>query len=95
MTGDDDDFGALGLGDLLDLLERLHAVQAGEPDVEEHDFIGLACEFEEAFFAAFDGVAGVAFVFQDAGERLADGGFVVDDEDSGGLHWRTLAEERS
>ena len=34
----------------------------------------------EACFAAFDGGRAVSFVREDAGERIADSGFVVDDQ---------------
>ncbi len=75
----------------LDAAEGFHAVHAGEPDVEENDFDGGRVEAFEGEFSGFDGFDGVALVTQDGGERLADAGFVIHDENFGADAHRSVS----
>src|SRR5690242_18734120 len=89
VAGDDDD--ARGLRKALDAAEGFHAVHAGEPDVEENHFDGGGVEALEGEFSGFNGFDGVALVAEDGGERLADAGFVIHDEDFGAGAHRILS----
>ena len=61
--------------------QRLHAVDAGQPDIEQHHFEAvLAAQQFKAFFAALDRRGVVALVCQHSLQRFANAGFVVDDE---------------
>src|SRR5882672_4299520 len=66
-----------------DFFQRFQAVHSREPDIEQDDIkTGFANEFE-AVFGACGGGGLIAFIFKNSGERLANSGFVVDDEDVG------------
>ena len=91
VAGDDDHFRAVSEGNFLDARQRFQAIHAFEPNVQQHHFVVVAREFFQAFLAAFDGGAGIAFVFEHARQRLADAGFVVYDQNARGLHARASA----
>ena len=60
--------------------QRRQAVHPGEPDIEQHDVVGLTGQTLEARLAAVDGVDAVALVAQHSAERAADARFVIDDQ---------------
>ena len=64
-------------------LERHQAVDARQPDVEQHDLVRLPANLVETRLAAVDGVHRVAFVAEDAAERRPHARFVVDDQNGG------------
>ena len=70
---------------LLERIEQLQAVEpaALQPDVEEHEVGPARDHGGQRVVAVARGARAVAFVLQDAGDQLADIGFVVDDEDVG------------
>ncbi len=90
-VGGDHDDRQLGLA-LLDLRQQLEAALAGQGEVEQHEIEVLAFEHAQALFAVAGHVDGVAFEREQHFERLADAGFVVDDQDAGGggvaVGWR-------
>ena len=74
----------------LDALEHLDAVHPGQSDVEEHEVDrGGAHDLERA--RAIGRVDEVVVVLEDQPERLADTEIVIDDQDDGARHSRTLA----
>ena len=78
VAGDHDDFGRIV--ELANSLQSFEAVDAGQPDIEQdHVERGFAQQVE-AGLAASDRGSGVAFVGQNAGEGVANSGFVVNDE---------------
>ena len=52
-------------------------IDAGKPDVEHDDVVGLAAQTLEARFAAVDGVHLVPLVAQYAAKGAADAGLVI------------------
>ncbi len=66
---------------LADSFQRLQAIDAGQPDIEQHHFVAvLAPQQLEAFFPALHRCSFVAFVRQHSLQRFANAGFVVNDE---------------
>src|SRR5581483_10233990 len=59
------------------------AVHAGQPHVEDDEIDGAARQAIEAGFAARHRFDGVPFVLKHAGQRTANTGLVVDDENGG------------
>ena len=59
--------------------ERDQPVDARQPDVEQHQVVGLVPNLFQARFTTVDGVNGVPLVSKDSAERGTDTGFVVDD----------------
>jgi len=71
------------MGERLNTGQGFETVNAGEPDVEEDDVQAtVGCTFDGAF-GGIRGFGHVALVGEDGGERFADAGFVVNDEDVG------------
>ena len=66
MAGDDHDFRAVREGNFLDARQRLQAIHAGEPDVEQDHVVGAAGQLFQALLSALDGGAGVALVLEHA-----------------------------
>src|SRR5713226_4209642 len=58
--------------------ERLQAIHAGEPDVEEDDLDITICGAREGFFGRSHRFDEITFVLQDGGKRFANAGLVVD-----------------
>ena len=67
---------------LLDLLEQLQAVElaALQPDVEKHQMRPPVGDLRQRRIAVARGPRGEAFVFENAGNQIANIGFVVDDQ---------------
>src|SRR5579885_1587279 len=86
VAGDDDHFGAVREGNLLDGLQRFEAVHSGQPDIKQDEIIGLARQLVEALFAARNSGANVPFILQHAGERFANARFVIDYQNARPLH---------
>ena len=80
VTGDHDHAGRRRL--FAELAKGFDAVDARQPDVEQHEIIRTGVDLLQAFLAARYGFSGVALVFEDAFQRLSDAGLVVDNEDS-------------
>ena len=78
-------------GHLLDARQHLHAVHAGQPDIEQHQLEAAAGQRVQAGFAALHGRGGVAFVFEHAAQRLADARLVVHHQNLRRLHTLTAA----
>ena len=66
----------------VQLAQHLHAVHAGHLDVEEHGVGPLALHGGEAVLAAGRAHELIILVLEDHLQRVANGGFVVDDEDA-------------
>ncbi len=81
VAADDDDLRDVGGVHPADLAESFEAVAIRQPDVEQHDVVGGVAEQGEGFGGGSGGGDEVAFFREDAFKRLADLGFVVDDED--------------
>ena len=62
--------------------QDVEAVHPGKPDVEQDQAEGPLGQDLQAVLAGGRGLDVVAFVLQDALERGADAGFVVDDQDA-------------
>ncbi len=78
VPGDHDDGRRAGS---LETLQHGHAVDAAEPEVEQHEIELLARERGDAFLPRLAGRGLVPLVGEDARQRGADGRFVVDDQD--------------
>ena len=76
---------------VADALQRFQSVDAGQPDVEQHHGIHRGREHFQAALPAFGDCDRVAFVLEHAGERLADAGFVVHDQDAAGCAHTTAS----
>ena len=81
VAADDDDLGDVGGVQLADLGEGVEAVAVGQPDVEQDDVVGGVAEEVEGLGGGGGGGDEVVLFAEDGFERLADLGFVVDDED--------------
>ncbi len=81
VAADDDDLGDAVGRKLADVGEGVEAVAVGQPDVEQDDVVGGVADELEGFGGGGGGGDGVALFGEDGVERLADLGFVVDDED--------------
>ena len=86
VAGDDHHLGALGQGHFLNARQHLHAVQAGQPDVQQHQLEGASGEQRQAGFAVLGGIHRIAFVLQHAAEGLADAGLVIHHQNAPGFH---------
>ncbi len=73
--------GTLAAVHLADLGEGVEAVAVGQPDVEQDDVVGGVAEEGEGLGGGGGGGDEVALFVEDGFERVADLGFVVDDED--------------
>jgi hypothetical protein len=74
----------------LDALEHFDPVHPGHPDVEQYEVhLGSTDDIERA--RAVRNVDHVVVVLEDQPERLPDSGVVVNDENRGPRHSRTLA----
>ncbi len=81
VTADDDDLGDVGAVEGADLGEGVEAVAVGEPDVEQDDVVGGVAQESKGLGGGGGGGDEVILFAEDGLERLADLGFVVDDED--------------
>ena len=80
MAGDDDDLGdARGL-ELADFGKGVETVAIGQPDVEQDEVVAGVADELESFGGGAGGGDGVAFIGEDGGERFADFGFIVHDQ---------------
>ena len=70
------------LDDMTQPLQHLEAVHARHLDVEEHQVRRFALGLRNALFAGRRRQDVVALVLEDHLQRVADRGFVVDDEDA-------------
>ena len=70
----------------VELAQDLHPVHAGHLDVEEHGIGPLLLHGGEAVLSAGRAEELIVLVLEDHLQRVADGGFVVDDEDAGLRH---------
>src|SRR5205823_3197476 len=67
----------------LNAAEGFEAVHAGQPDVEKRDFQIAKRAALQSLFGGSNGVHLIALVFENQRERLADAGFIVDDQNVG------------
>ena len=67
---------------LPQLTQSFDAIDARKPDVEQYKVVADGIELLQALLTARDRVCAVAFVLEDALQRLADAWFVVDNKDS-------------
>ncbi len=81
--GGDHDDRQLGVA-FADLLQNLDTVALGQREIQQHQVEGPLGEAGQAFHAVVGGVDGVAFKLQQRLQRLADRGFVVDDQHRAG-----------
>ena len=81
VAGDDDDLGRTGRPHPADLGEDVEAVAVGQPDVEQDDIVDGVAKELQGLGGGGCGGDDVGLLFKDALERIADLGFVVDDED--------------
>ena len=95
MAGDNHNRRTVGEGDFLDARQGFEPVDAGQPDIQQHQIVGGVPQFFAACLARFYGVGLVALVLQHARERLADQRLVVDNQNPGGLQERVSAAESS
>ena len=86
VAGDHHHHGPFGEGDLLDARQHFHAVHAGQPDIQQHQFEAAARQRRETRLAAFDGFHHVTFVLEYAAQGLADAGLVIHHQDPPRLH---------
>ena len=63
----------------LQALQHLEAVHPGHLDVEEYELGRIAVDEREPVLTGRRAVHLVAFVFENHPQRIADGGFVIDD----------------
>jgi hypothetical protein len=69
----------------LKLAKYFQSVHSGtKPNVEQHDVGGLAREMFDALFAGRDSVNLIAIFAERSGERFANAGFIVNDQDCRG-----------
>ncbi len=61
--------------------ERREPVDAGQPDVQQDDVVGLPRDLLQTNLAALDRVDTIPFVAQHGPERRPHARFVVDDQD--------------
>ena len=61
-------------------LQNLDAVALGQGEIEQHQVEGLLGDARQAFLAVVGGLDRVAFELQQSLQRLANRGFVVDDQ---------------
>src|SRR5690349_10444129 len=67
---------------LLDLFEQLQAIELGalQPDVQEYQMRTAVGDLRKCGIAVARGARRKPFVVQDAGDEVADVGFIVDNE---------------
>ena len=92
MARDHDDRQALV--ERVELAQDLHPVHAGHLDVEEHGIGPLLLHGGQAVLSAGRADELIVLVFEDHLQRVADRGFVVDDEDARLRHWQADAAFR-
>ena len=66
---------------LADVGERVQAVAVGQPDVEQDGVVAGVGEQGEGFAGGCGGRHRITLLAEDALQRVADFGFVVDDQD--------------
>ena len=81
-----DDHGPVRLRNLLNPVQRFQTIDAGQPDIQNHQFEDGAGEEIETGFAVLHGFDLKTFVFQDAAQGLPNARLVVDDQDAGIFH---------
>ena len=86
VAGDHDDFWSVL--DFADFLQRVQPVHPGQPHVEQH-YVELALvQCVQRRLAAFGDGSLVALVFQHAFQRLADAGFIIDNQNVMHAFWQ-------
>src|ERR1035438_7275958 len=80
MASNNDDFARIV--EFPNTLQRLAALGAGKPDIEQHHVNWFFSQRIEARLTALHGSGQVAFVGQDTGQGVANSSFVVNDEDA-------------
>ena len=86
--------GTFARSSLANLAEGVEAVAIGQPDVEQDDVVGGVAKELEGLRGSGGGGDEVVLFAQDALERFADLGFVVDDEYVVHLVPRAMVEAR-
>ena len=82
MAGDDHHRRAKLEWDFLNARERFQTVHSRQPDVEQHQLVGVPLEFAAALFTALDGGGVITLIFEHAAQRLPYERLVVDDQDT-------------
>ena len=72
---------------LAHAFEGLEAIHFWQPDVEQHQVDRAACETRQTLFAGGHRFDRVTLLAEDGGERVANAGFVVDDENGVSHVW--------
>src|SRR5579859_1145816 len=67
--------------DGLQAAERFESVHAGKPDVEKNDFEIAVCGAFQGLFRGLGRFDVIALIGKNRSERLADAGFVVNNEE--------------
>jgi hypothetical protein len=62
------------------LFQRLEAIDAGQPHVEQDAAVGAAAERFQTFFSGGDGIGDEALVFHHGAQRVANAALVVNYE---------------
>ena len=75
---------------LADFGERFEPVHARHLDVEQHEIWPIALDERQAVRTGGGTDEPVALVLQNHPQRIADGGFVVNDQDAGLQRWSSL-----
>ena len=80
VPGDHDDFGRRF--EFADLLEDFQTVGSGQPNVEQDHVVAIALQTVKAGLATFRGRGGKSLIGEHAFKRLADAGFIVDNQNA-------------
>ncbi len=88
VSGNHHHYRTVRLRDALNPAQGLKPVDAGQPDVENHQLEDRTGQPVQTGLAAFDRFDLKAFVLEHTAQRLSNAGFVVDDQNSGGSHAR-------
>ena len=88
----DHDHCQLGVS-MVEFRQQIDAVAVGQCQIEQHQVVGPVADSCEAFVGGGGRLHFVAFHFQQGFQRLADGGFIVNDQD--GTRGRVFPQVRS
>jgi hypothetical protein len=80
VAADDDHLGQVRGVHLADVCERVESVAVGQPDVQQNDVVRRVGEQGEGFCRGCGGGNEVALFAEDALQRVAAFGFIVNDE---------------
>jgi hypothetical protein len=78
-VGGNHDHAQLGIA-IADVAQDLQPVAVGQREIEQHQVHGLVGHLGQAFFAGGGGLHRKAFQLEQRLQRLADGGFIIDDQ---------------